>query len=352
MTNSKKSLPDIRDLTREQLITWLKDKNIAPYRSDQILKWINIRQSDDFDSMTDLGKNLRAALSASFTIGRLRILKIGISKDGSKKFLFRLKDGNKIESVLIPEKDHYTLCISSQAGCAQGCRFCLTSKGGFKRNLSLGEITAQVRDISNHLGPDNPKRLKNIVFMGMGEPLANYNNVVNALKIITDGNTGLKFSPRRVTISTSGLVPALKLLGRDMPDVNLAISLNATDNKTRDMIMPINKRYPIEALIEACKNYPLKPRQRITFEYVLLKRINDSTYHAKTLAGLLRPVKSKINLIPFNEYEGSEFRRPDRADTEKFLKILLDHNYTAIIRHSKGRDISAACGQLSGQYAE
>ncbi len=352
MTNQKETLSDIRDLTREQLITWLKEKNIAPYRSGQILKWINLRQSDDFDSMTDLGKDLRSILSASFIIGRLKILKIETSKDGSKKFLFRLKDGNRIESVLIPEKDHYTLCISSQAGCAQGCRFCFTAKGGFKRNLTPGEITSQVRDILNNLEPDDPKRLKNIVFMGMGEPLANYNNVLSALKIITDSDTGLKFSSRRVTVSTSGIVPALKLLGRDAPDVNLAISLNATDNKTRDMIMPVNKRYPVETLIEACKNYPLKPRQRITFEYVLLQGINDSSYHAKALSRLLRPVKSKINLIPFNEYEGSEFRRPDNTRTENFLKILLDHNYTAIIRRSKGKDISAACGQLSGKDPE
>ena len=233
MTNQKETLPDIRDLTREQLITWLGENNIAPYRSGQILKWINLRQSDDFDSMTDLGKDLRSTLSAAFIIGRLNILKVEASRDGSKKFLFRLKDGNSIESVLIPEKDHYTLCVSSQAGCAQGCRFCFTAKSGFKRNLSPGELTSQVRDILNYLGPCDPKRLKNIVFMGMGEPLANYNNVANALKIITDGNFGLKFSSRRVTVSTSGLVPFLKLLGRDAPDVNLAISLNATDNKTR-----------------------------------------------------------------------------------------------------------------------
>jgi 23S rRNA (adenine2503-C2)-methyltransferase len=313
----------------------------------QILRWIYLHKADTFEEMTDLGKELRKLLSNHFTISRLAKAKIETSQDGSRKYLFRLEDGKHVESVLIPEKEHYTLCISSQVGCAQGCRFCLTAKGGFVRNLSKGEIVAQVRDIANHL--DDAKRLTNIVLMGMGEPLANYRNVIEAVKTLTDSDTGLGFSSRKITISTAGLVPRLADLGREST-VNLAISLNATDNETRSMLMPINRKYPIETLLDACAEYPLLPRRRITFEYVLIKGVNDSRQDAERLAGLLRPVRAKINLIPFNAYEGCGFERPQEASIQTFRNILVQKNYTVIIRHSKGQDISAACGQLSGQY--
>jgi 23S rRNA (adenine2503-C2)-methyltransferase len=211
------------------------------------------------------------------------------------------------------------------------------------RNLTRGEIIAQVRDVSKCL--DGPKRLTNIVLMGMGEPLANYSNVVSAINTITDSNYGLGFSSRRLTLSTAGLVPKLSSLGRDT-SVNLAISLNATDNKTRNMLMPINRKYPLEKLLDACAGYPLLPRRRITFEYILIKGINDSITDAKRLVTLLRPIRAKINLIPFNEYEGSEFNRPEESAIFNFKEILNKNDYTAIIRHSKGQDISAACGQL------
>lgn len=337
---------DIKELTKDQLVSWLENQGIKPYRAGQILKWIYLRQSDTFDIMTDLGKEIRTLLSRHFTINRLEKVCIETSQDGSKKYLFKLEDGKHIESVLIPEKDHYTLCISSQVGCAQGCKFCLTAKGGFIRNLTKREIVDQVRDVKNDL--DDCKRLTNIVFMGMGEPLANYNNVVSAINTITDSEFGLNFSSRRVTLSTAGLVPKLFDLGRDT-SINLAISLNATDNKTRTMLMPINRKYPIEKLIDACRRYPLKPRRRITFEYILIKGINDSLEDAKRLVKLLRPIKAKINLIPFNEHEGSDFLRPEESVIHKFQEILHQNNYTAIIRHSKGRDISAACGQLRGK---
>jgi 23S rRNA (adenine2503-C2)-methyltransferase len=337
---------DIKELTKDQLVSWLENKGVKPYRAGQILKWIYLRQSDTFDIMTDLGKEIRTLLSRHFTINRLEKVCIETSQDGSKKYLFKLEDGKHIESVLIPEKDHYTLCISSQVGCAQGCKFCLTAKGGFIRNLTKREIVDQVRDIKNDL--DDSKCLTNIVFMGMGEPLANYNNVVSAINTITDSEFGLNFSSRRVTLSTAGLVPKLFDLGRDT-SINLAISLNATDNKTRTMLMPINRKYPIEKLIDACRRYPLKPRRRITFEYILIKGINDSLEDAKRLVKLLRPIKAKINLIPFNEHEGSDFLRPEESVIHKFQEILHQNNYTAIIRHSKGRDISAACGQLRGK---
>ena len=335
---------DIKELTKDELIVWLKTRGIQPYRAGQILKWIYLRQADTFDVMTDIKKEIRNQLSQHFFIHRLEKARIETSKDGSKKYLFKLYDGKYVESVLIQEKDHYTLCISSQVGCAQGCRFCLTARGGFIRNLTKGEIINQVRDIAFDIG--EPKHLSNIVMMGMGEPLANFSNVVEAIHVITDMDAGLGFSSRRVTVSTSGLIPKLSDLGRETA-VNLAVSLNATENKTRDMLMPVNRKYPIEQLLKACANYPLTSRRKITFEYILIKGINDSEQDAKRLAKLLRPLRAKINLIPFNSYEKSEFQRPEESVILKFKEILSKTNYTAIVRYSKGQDISAACGQLS-----
>jgi 23S rRNA (adenine2503-C2)-methyltransferase len=335
---------DIKELTKDELILWLKHQDIKSYRANQILKWIYLRQADTFDVMTDIKKEIRKRLSQHFYIHRLEKARIETSQDGSKKYLFKLRDGKYIESVLSPEKGHYTLCISSQVGCAQGCLFCLTAKGGFLRNLTKGEIIAQIRDIEYDIG--GPKRLTNIVMMGMGEPLANFSNVVGAINIITDKNVGLGFSSRRVTVSTAGLVPKLSDLGRETT-VNLAISLNATENKTRDMLMPINRKYPIESLLNACARYPLMPRRKITFEYILLKGINDSEEDAKRLVRLLKPVRAKINLIPFNTYQESKFECPEESVILYFKDILNKNNYTAIVRHSKGQDISAACGQLS-----
>jgi 23S rRNA (adenine2503-C2)-methyltransferase len=339
---------DIKELTIEQLTSWLEGQGVKPYRALQILKWVYLRQVDTFDAMTDVGKGLRTRLSNAFTISRLKTERTETSQDGSKKYLFKLDDGAHVESVLIPEKDHYTLCISSQVGCAQGCQFCLTAKGGFVRNLTRGEIIGQVRDVVSQL--DDSKRLTNIVMMGMGEPLANYHNVVSAINTITDSDAGLAFSSRRLTLSTAGLASKLSDLGRETA-VNLAISLNATENKTRTMLMPINRKYPIEALLDACARYPLKPRRRITFEYILIKGINDSIKDATRLAKLLRSIRAKINLIPFNAFTGTEFGRPEESVIRNFKEILNRHNYTAMIRHSKGQDISAACGQLSANWS-
>lgn len=335
---------DIKELTRDELILWLKSRDIKSYRANQILKWIYLRQADTFEAMTDIKKDVRKKLSEHFSIHRLEKARVETSQDGTKKYLFKLRDGKYIESVLIPEKDHFTLCISSQAGCAQGCLFCLTAKGGFLRNLTKGEIIAQVRDVAHDIG--RSKRLTNIVMMGMGEPLANFSNVVSAISIITDNDSGLGFSSRRMTVSTSGLVPKLLDLGRETT-INLAVSLNATDDRTRDMLMPINRKYPIKSLLKACAEYPLMPRQRITFEYILIKGINDSKENAKRLVKLLRPIKAKINLIPFNTYEGSQFECPEESVILEFKDILSKSNYTTIVRYSKGQDIFAACGQLS-----
>ncbi len=334
---------NIIELTRDQLLAWLKERDIAAYRTDQILKWIYLRQADSFDQMTDISKNVRGLLAEHFEIGRLAVERTETSRDGSRKYLFKLEDGKRIESVLIPERDHFTLCVSSQVGCAQGCLFCLTATGGFERNLTRAEIIGQVRDIKNDL--ENPEQLRNIVFMGMGEPLANYNHLVSALDTITDNDYGLRFATRRITVSTAGLVPRFDALGRDTK-INLAISLNATDNDTRSRLMPINRKFPIEDLLDACRDYPLPAGRRITFEYILLKDVNDTVADAKRLAKLLRPIRCKVNLIPFNPHGGCAFERPSEHVIQAFFKILFDKNYTVIIRRSKGADISAACGQL------
>ncbi|MFW5635107.1 MAG: 23S rRNA (adenine(2503)-C(2))-methyltransferase RlmN [Thermodesulfobacteriota bacterium] len=339
---------DIKELTPDRLTRWLVERGLPPYRAKQILGWVYLRQADDFESMTNLGKADRILLADHFSIDRLQIKDMEISADGTRKYLFELADGRRIETVLIPEKDHYTLCISSQVGCALGCRFCLTAQGGFQRNLTQGEILAQVRDILQTIDPKDARRLTNLVFMGMGEPLANYENLIGALSLITQGDYGLKFSPRRVTVSTSGLVPEIERLGHDT-DVNLAVSLNAADNATRDRLMPINRKYPIEALLAACRQYPLRPRRRITFEYILIEGVNDDPEDAHRLAKLLQSIRCKINLIAFNPHAGGDFKRPSEAAIQQFRDVLLYHNYTTVIRYSKGLDISAACGQLNAK---
>ena len=336
---------DIKDLSRQQLADWLKDRGRRPFRTDQILRWVYLRQADRFDDMTNIAKPLRTGLEAAFVNPRLQVESEAVSQDGSRKLLFRLHDGLHIETVIIPEKDHFTLCISSQVGCGPGCRFCMTATGGFVRNLSAGEIISQVRDVLHQVNAQGGMPLTNIVFMGMGEPLANYENVVQALATITNGNWGLKISTRRVTVSTAGLVPQMADLGRDT-QVNLAVSLNATDDDTRTRLMPINRKYPIADLMAACQRYPLPPRRKITFEYILIKGVNDSMADAERLVKLLRPIKAKINLIPFNEHPGSNFRRPDPARISQFQELLAEHHYTVMVRHSKGQDIGAACGQL------
>lgn len=339
---------DIKEMSREALTAWLADHGVAPYRSGQIGRWIYQRGANRFAEMTDLGKPLRSLLEDHFFVGRLDRLDVLESVDGTRKYLFALPGGHRIETVRIPEKDHYTLCISSQAGCAQGCRFCRTATGGFQRNLTAGEIVAQVRDVSADVDPDDPRRPTNLVFMGMGEPLANYANVVQALRAVTDADFGLAISRRRVTLSTAGLVPEIDALGRDA-EVNLAISLNAADDETRSRLMPINRRYPIAELLAACRRFPLRARGRITIEYILIRGVNDSPADADRLARLLRPIRAKVNLIPFNNHDASEFRRPAPEAVERFQQRLIDHNYTTLIRHSKGRDIGAACGQLAGR---
>ena len=343
-------MENVLNFTRDDLGKWLDEKGVRPFRAGQIFKWLYIRQVDSFGQMTDLSKPMREMLEAHFTIERLVLEDCQVSKDKTQKYLFKLKDGEYVESVLIPEKDHFTLCVSSQVGCAHDCKFCLTARGGLVRNLTVSEIIAQIRDARSLLIQKGfePLKLSNLVFMGMGEPLANYHNLINALSIITDSDYGLKFSNKRVTVSTSGLIPKITQLGIDT-DVNLAISLNATTNEMRSRFMPINKKYPLKQLLEACRHFQMKPRKKITFEYILIKDLNDSQKDAQRLIKLLSKIKAKVNLIPYNEYEHSEFKQPSREKVSEFLQILLDQNMTAMTRKSKGADISAACGQLKAK---
>ncbi len=322
----------------------MSDFGEKPYRARQVMQGIYIHNRSSFAQIAVLPKALRDKLKEAYYISTLTPEDVKTSEDGTEKYLFRLEDGNTIESVLIPEKGYFTLCISTQVGCAQGCNFCLTAKMGFTRNLTTSEIVNQVLAVRKR-APEND-RLTNLVLMGMGEPLANYENTLEALRIITSRD-GLGFSKRRVTLSTAGLVPRIEMLGRDI-DINLAISLNAADNETRSLLMPVNNKYSLERLIKVCKSYPLPPRRRITFEYILISGINDSEDHAYKLAGLLRGIRCKINLIPFNEHPWLEFKRPDVEAILKFQKVLTDHHYTALIRESRGSDICAACGQLYG----
>lgn len=337
------TLPPIQSLSRDDLVHWLTENGFRPFRTDQILKWMYLRLTDSFGKMTDLRKDVRSFLSRHFSIARLPVEQELVSKDGTRKFLFRLQDGETVESVLIPERNHYTLCVSSQVGCAQGCRFCVTGQGGLKRNLTRVEIIGQIWEVRRQM-PD-PGELTNLVFMGMGEPMANYTQVVSALEVITNNDWGMKFASRRVTISTVGLIPKILELGRDTR-VNLAVSLNAVDDETRSRLMPINRKYPIAELLDACRCYPLQKGRKITFEYILFKGLNDSPDHARELAKLLAPLKAKINLIPFNSFPESPFQRPSEDRIRAFQSVLIDKHFTSVVRYSKGLDIMAACGQL------
>jgi 23S rRNA (adenine2503-C2)-methyltransferase len=296
--------------------------------------------------MTNIAKGLRAQLEEKARIDHLVLEETQVSKDRTVKYLFKLEDGPFIETVLIPERAHFTLCISSQAGCAMGCRFCLTARQGLKRSLTAAEIVDQVIHVKRSM--DEPDRLTNIVFMGMGEPLANYEAVLRALgNLISE--EGMNFSHRTVTVSTCGLVPKIRRLGKEAR-VNLAVSLNASDDETRSSLMPVNCRYPLQGLIEALKEFPTLNRRMITIEYVLVGGVNDRDEDAQRVAALLKGVRAKINLIALNPHPDLGLSPPSPERVLRFQEILIDHNFTAMIRKSKGQDISAACGQLSGKH--
>jgi len=328
----------LKDFCLEELEAFLQGMGKEKYRAKQIFKWLYQKGAVSFQEMTNLSKEFRAELEGRARISSLEAAHTEVSSDGTRKYLFILEDGLSVESVLIPDDDRATLCVSTQVGCAMGCRFCLTGEFRLQRNLRCAEIVNQVCAVLK------TERITNIVFMGMGEPLANFDNVVRAVKIMVSPD-GFQISNRRVTVSTSGLVPEIGMLGKAV-NVNLAVSLNATTDEQRDILMPINRKYPIARLIEAMKNFPLPSRRMITVEYVLIRGVNDTLEDAKRLVKLLRGIPSKINLIPFNEYEGAAFKAPRQESLDAFHRYLLDRNLTVITRASRGGDISAACGQL------
>lgn len=344
---------DLKNFSQPQLISYVESLGQPSFRGKQIMGWLYRPEVTEFDQMTDLAKKFRALLEQKATISRFTDPIIEKAEDGCVKFGFRLFDGNIIESVLIPEPDRNTLCISSQVGCAMSCTFCLTGTMGFKRNLSTAEIVNQICAVRDYLlaqpeesliGPD---RVTNIVYMGMGEPLNNLENVLTSLDIITD-QKGLAITGRKITVSTCGIAPKMRAIG-ERSTANLAISLHSVDNDVRSTLMPVNQTYPVEELLGACRDFPIPKRKRIMFEYILLKGINDSLDDAKDLARKLRGIPCKINLLPYNECPSLPYKSPSREDMLKFQQVLLDSHYTVFIRNSRGSDISAACGQLASE---
>ena len=334
-------LIDLKELTPAAMTEFFAELGYPAFRSRQMFRWLYRHGVADFAKMTDLGKALRRQLAETARISDWSPETRQVSRDGTVKYLFRLADDETVETVRIPmESGRTTLCISCQAGCAMDCRFCMTGTFGLTRNLTPGEIVNQVCAASRDGGIDN------IVLMGMGEPLHNLENVVAALEILY-ADDGFGYGPRKVTLSTCGLAPEIGELGRRVR-VGLAVSLNATTDAIRDDLMPVNRRYPLAQLLQACRDYPLQPRERITFEYILLSGVNDSLEDARRLVKLLHGIKAKVNLIPFNEHPGSQFKSPDERHVRAFQTVLLNSDMVAIRRASKGQDISAACGQLKG----
>jgi len=331
------------------------------FRAHQLMKWMYHRHETDFGNMTDVGKALRTKLEDRCEIKPPAVVLDKPSTDGTHKWLLGMDAGNAIETVFIPDKGRGTLCVSSQVGCGLNCQFCSTATQGFNRNLSTAEIIGQVWTASKHLGNKThlERKLTNVVMMGMGEPLLNFDNVVRAMNLMRDDN-GFGLANKRVTLSTAGLVPMIDRLSVES-DVSLAVSLHAPDDELRTALVPLNKKYPIAELMDACVRYAQrKPRTSITFEYTMMKGVNDRPEHARALAALMRKFDArvqradaaKVNLIPFNPFTGTQFERSDEADIRAFQKILLDQQVLTMVRRTRGDDIDAACGQLKGQVLD
>lgn len=338
---------NLKALADDQLDRFVDLQRLSLYRARQIRHWIYDKGAVSINEMTELPLSVRDHLSTLAYVSDITLLEHQKSADHSEKLLFALEDGETIESVYIPEESRTTLCISSQVGCAMGCRFCLTGKMGFKRNLYFYEIVDQVLAVQKLIG--NSKGITNIVFMGMGEPLMNLQEVKKAIVCLL--NT-LSFSKRKITVSTSGVVPGIYELSDFRPGVNLAISLNATTDKVRSAIMPVNRKYPLAALLEACQAFKLPRNRRIAFEYVMLKGINDTEKDAARLWKLIKGIKSKVNLIPFNPFSGTDLMRPSDKQVEVFQELLASKGMTVMVRKSRGADICAACGQLRGKVLD
>jgi len=341
------------DLDRAALEAFFANQGEKAFRASQVLKWLHQQGVDDFTQMTNLSKALRQRLGEIAVIEMPEVITTQASRDGTHKWLLRLDDGNAIETVFIPEEGRGTLCVSSQVGCSLNCSFCSTARQGYNRNLSTAEIIAQVRVANRELGyqPDGERVITNVVMMGMGEPLLNFDNVVAAMRIMMD-DYGYGLSKRRITLSTAGVVPALDML-RDTCDVSLAISLHATRDELRDELVPINRKYPIAVLLDACRAYVAAAlRRRITFEYVMLAGINDSEEDARRLVALLQDIPAKVNLIPFNPFPGSPYSSSSRTVINRFRDIVIAGGIVTVTRKTRGEDIDAACGQLAGQVQD
>jgi 23S rRNA (adenine2503-C2)-methyltransferase len=334
---------DITELELNELETALENRGHARYHARQLYRWIYRHGVTDFDCMTDLSRTLREQLPAAFTLKTPRVISDERSVDGTRKFLLELADGRRVEAVFIPDTPSMTFCISTQVGCAMACDFCLTGKMGLVRNLTAGEIAGQVRVLA--AATDLLAHPFNIVLMGMGEPLHNYDATMKALRML-HAEHGLAVSPRRVTLSTVGIVPGLQRLAHEPLMPNLAISLHATTEEQRTMLVPPNRKYPLADILDTCRRFPLKKRSRITFEYVLLDAVNDTPEDARRLVRLLSGIKAKVNLIPLNPAPGIPYDRPSDARVDRFAQILADRHITVSVRKSRGRDIRAACGQL------
>ena len=334
---------DLAELDVTELDTLLALKEGEKFHARQIYRWIYKRGVSEFGRMTDLPKALRARLVEESIVTSPVVVSDQHSIDGTRKVVLELADKRRIESVFIPDTPAMTFCISTQVGCAMSCEFCLTGTMGLVRNLTAGEIVGQVRVLAGATGlTDRPF---NIVLMGMGEPLHNYDNTMKALRML-NAEEGLAVSPRRITLSTVGIVPALERLATERLMPNLAISLHATTEEQRTRLVPPNRKYPLAAILETCRRFPLKKRNRITFEYVMLADINDTPADARRLVRLLDDIRSKVNLIPLNEAPGIPYKRPDDQKVDQVARILADHHLTVSVRKSRGRDIRAACGQL------
>ena len=342
---------DLRSLRLPELERLLQTLGERPFRARQLYRWLHRAGAASLAEMTDLPAVLRRRLGEIASLDTLEMAAERRSRDGAIKWTWRTGDGKLVESVYMPEPGRKTLCVSSQAGCALGCTFCLTGTAGLSRHLTPGEIVDQVARANRRLvelGEGRPPRpLTNLVFMGMGEPLHNYRALAAALDILLSED-GLNFSHRRVTVSTSGLVPQMRRLGEET-EVKLAVSLNATTDEVRDRLMPVNRRWPLAELLAACRAFPMRRGRRITFEYVLLRGVNDSDEDAERLARLVRGIPAKVNLIPYNPSPGLPFAAPDQARVTAFQEILVARHVTAVVRRNRGRDISAACGQLAAE---
>ena len=337
--------PNLIGMLPSELEDLAVELGASRYRGRQLATWIYRKSVYALDAMSDLPKNFRSALSENRTVTLPDVARVTPSLDGSRKLVFRLEDDSRVSAVIMPDDDRITLCLSTQVGCGYACAFCLTGTMGLERNLTAGEIVGQLL-AANALLAVEGQRVTHLVFMGMGEPLANFAALVKAVRIFTDAKLGLGYSPRRITVSTVGLVSGIEKLGREDLKVNLAVSLHASSDDVRSQLMPVNKSWNLSALMEAVRKYPLTHRQRVFFEYVMLDGVNDGVEDARRLARLLRGVKAKVNLIPFNDWEGSTFQRPPLPRILAFQSVLLDADITTTVRWSKGEDIGAACGQL------